>query len=409
MAAAKRDKERGKRRWTAAGAARAARDARIATTAFLRDAPVMREWHASKMLLSHQVLVSHMRREVPHDEAAYMSALRLLLAGLGYPASWRPSSMAEVVETVLADEARYLADADLYVLSPQMCDVVTAAAQTLTLEDRSLITEQDLPSRSGLLVLPYPLLVRAINGELGDDRAILWHTTTQLETPAVRVSLYHDTHGPVRPDSFLDFADRTRTQGHPLPPLLLDAIRCIPFDQPLSDEQRSSYADYTDTAHQVGDAYRTHSRTVWNDEDRVIGEYVPGTEIDDPDDTFATRFAYAFWRLCEQHIATIGHAEVGHAARVTAERAGVSPEVRVVQLRTANPSAPADADGDDDAVEPATDTGERWHHRWVVRMHKVRQWYPSEQRHKVIYRGPYLKGPENKPLLGGEVVRGLTR
>jgi hypothetical protein len=42
-------------------------------------------------------------------------------------------------------------------------------------------------------------------------------------------------------------------------------------------------------------------------------------------------------------------------------------------------------------------------------MHKVRQWYPSEQRHKVIYRGPYVKGPEDKPFIGGEVVRGVTR
>jgi len=42
-------------------------------------------------------------------------------------------------------------------------------------------------------------------------------------------------------------------------------------------------------------------------------------------------------------------------------------------------------------------------------MHKVRQWYPSEHRHKVIYRGPYIKGPADKPLLGGEVLRNLTR
>jgi hypothetical protein len=56
-----------------------------------------------------------------------------------------------------------------------------------------------------------------------------------------------------------------------------------------------------------------------------------------------------------------------------------------------------------------TSTVKDWQHRWVVRMHKVRQWYPSLQRHKVIYRGPYIKGPDDKPLLGGETVRGLTR
>jgi len=42
-------------------------------------------------------------------------------------------------------------------------------------------------------------------------------------------------------------------------------------------------------------------------------------------------------------------------------------------------------------------------------MHKVRQWYPSLQQHKVIYRGPFVKGDTAKPLLGGDVVRGLVR
>lgn len=79
------------------------------------------------------------------------------------------------------------------------------------------------------------------------------------------------------------------------------------------------------------------------------------------------------------------------------ERAGVDPDVRIVQLRHAE-------------NQLNTTPGNReWKHRWVVRMHKVRQWYPSEQRHKIIYRGPYIKGPEDKPLLGGETVRALVR
>ena len=80
-----------------------------------------------------------------------------------------------------------------------------------------------------------------------------------------------------------------------------------------------------------------------------------------------------------------------------AERASVSPDVRIVRLRRAEQTG--------ESRHP----GREWHHRWVVRMHKVRQWYPSEQRHKVLYRGPYIKGPEGKPMLGGETVHGLIR
>jgi hypothetical protein len=50
-----------------------------------------------------------------------------------------------------------------------------------------------------------------------------------------------------------------------------------------------------------------------------------------------------------------------------------------------------------------------WSHRWVVQMHKVRQWYPSQQQNKIILRGPYVKGPADKPLISGETVRAVTR
>lgn len=111
----------------------------------------------------------------------------------------------------------------------------------------------------------------------------------------------------------------------------------------------------------------------------VTGEYAPGSEIDDPDDLFMPRFLFAFWRLCEQRIVVPEHAPVNHSAQVLADRAGVSPQVRIVRLRRAE--QPAD---------PETG-GREWKHRWTVRMHKVNQWYPSEGRHRVIHRGPTSK------------------
>jgi hypothetical protein len=132
-------------------------------------------------------------------------------------------------------------------------------------------------------------------------------------------------------------------------------------------------------------------------EDRVVGEYVPGSEINDPDDLFSVKFLYAFWRLCAQEIAAPERAPVNHSAQLLADRAGVPADVRIVKLRRTERKAPKQG-------------GSReWHHRWPVRMRKVRQWYPSEQTHKVIYQGPYVKGPEDKPLIAGETTWGLIR
>lgn len=109
------------------------------------------------------------------------------------------------------------------------------------------------------------------------------------------------------------------------------------------------------------------------------------------------RFCYAFWRLCEQQIATVEQLPTYRSEQRQADRAGDAADVRVVQLRRPERGS-----------NQPTGTRE-WQHRWIVRMHKVRQCYPSEQRHKIIYRGPYLKGPDDKPLLGGDVVRVVGR
>lgn len=40
-----------------------------------------------------------------------------------------------------------------------------------------------------------------------------------------------------------------------------------------------------------------------------------------------------------------------------------------------------------------------WKHRWLVNGHVRAQWYPSEQAHRLIWIAPYLKGPEDAPML----------
>ncbi|WP_318218776.1 hypothetical protein [Streptomyces sp. SCL15-6] len=70
-----------------------------------------------------------------------------------------------------------------------------------------------------------------------------------------------------------------------------------------------------------------------------------------------------------------------------------APDVRVIRLANQVPAQRSAMDGG---------TSRIYHHRWTVRMHKVRQWYPSAQEHRLIWRGPYIKGPAGAPLLVGE-------
>jgi hypothetical protein len=385
--------------WTAVGAARSAREARIATVRHLRTAPIARAWQMSRLANAYRTQLAHVG-----DPAAVGV---LLFGGMGYRPPY-PTDLETASEMVVADEARYLAEADLYVLTPEMCAVAVAAAQALTLQDLELVGDDDLPGMTGLVFLPQPVIVKGMTGDLGDDRAYTWRYPSQIQrpagrgrrlrdTPAIRMSAYCDTYGPVRPDSFAATAAQARAQGNPLPPLLFDSVRCLPLHYTSTPGQVHDLEKYAATVRKAGDETRELAAEHGLDEGRVVGEYRLGQRIEDPNDTFMVRFLYAFWRLCEQRIATVEHAGVNHSAQAVAERAGVSPDVRVVRLRRTESQANADHGG------------REWHHRWVVRMHKVRQWYPSSQQHKVIYRGPYIKGPEDKPLLDGEIVRGLVR
>jgi hypothetical protein len=385
------------RRWSVRSAARFARDARSGTVEHLRTAPIARRTQEAK--LARAFSIHRAAFDGRRDKATV-----LLFGGMGYRPPY-PTELPAAAEMVVADEGRVLAGADLYVMTPDMCDVVVAAASTLTADDLHLFDEDDLPSPTGLLVLPHPLILVRPGDNLADVRALSWHTPAFVTlpdatgswepTPSVRMSSYLDRHGPVRPDSFLQYVAVAREEGTPLPPLLLDAIRCIPF-RPTNDPELS--ARTAEASREFEQAQRGHLLAAGIDEGGVVGHYVSGDHIGDADDTFGIRFLYAFWRLCDQRIADVAAVEPNHAARVAAGRAGLSPDVRLVRLRLRDGSG---------AVGEAHQM--KWQHRWIVRMHKVRQWYPTEQRHKVIYRGPYVKGPDGKPFIKGDSVRALVR
>ena len=384
--------------WSLAGSARFARDARIAAARYMRHAQAEQDWYAAMLAYGHQA------RTATSGDPDAARALQFATMGYAppYPRDWDQASAQ-----VLADEARYLAEADLYVLTPQMLDVVVAAAQTLTFADLGLLRADDLPSPSGVVILPRPLTTRLPTGTLQHNIAYAWRSPWRIslpqrmgyrgqQLPAVRMSSYTTSARASR-----DVARAARAQGFAVPPMLLDIIWSLPT-HPTAPGQAHDQEHLTAALRRLNTGYWQEEtrRTSAPDPDQATGEYASGGILDeDQDGTLGSRFLYAFWRLCEQQIATQQPAEPSHAARVTATRARVSQELRIITLRRA--STPAQTAGQAGAHQ--------WHHHWIVRMHKVRQWYPSLQQHKVLYRGPLIKGDTNKPLLSGEIVRGLIR
>jgi hypothetical protein len=114
------------------------------------------------------------------------------------------------------------------------------------------------------------------------------------------------------------------------------------------------------------------------------------------------RWMLTFFRLSCQRIALARSEPVGRHVRRRAERAKVTiPEdgVQVVTLRRERRSTAEE--GDVSEVD--------WTHQWIVDGHWRDQWYPSLEAHRPIWIAPYVKGPEDKPLVVKDKVYRFVR
>jgi hypothetical protein len=164
-------------------------------------------------------------------------------------------------------------------------------------------------------------------------------------------------------------------------------------DRKLVEESAETLALLSKTFRQVQMVLRDAAR--WRSETPPeIGEW-RGERVDNQYDDFPHRYLFAFWRLAAQGTTTADSAPAApRRARGNSAKPAGDPEVRVVRLAATTRS--------DKSRDHGTAAVRLYHHRWPVRMHKVRQWYPSLNAHRVIWRGPYIKGPAGAPLMIGE-------
>lgn len=101
--------------------------------------------------------------------------------------------------------------------------------------------------------------------------------------------------------------------------------------------------------------------------------------------------------LMRQPVINSDDQPVDRGARRRHQKAGLEPpQVRTVSLRRS------------ERPEATGESSKEWHHRWVVRGHWRRQPYPSLGIVRPIWIAPFVKGPEDAPLLGGEKVYTVT-
>ncbi len=107
---------------------------------------------------------------------------------------------------------------------------------------------------------------------------------------------------------------------------------------------------------------------------------------------------FAFWAFCEQRLLVPEAPMVPRQVRrrLTREGGDIS-KIKIVTLRRLyNPTTNKHQKMDHD-------------HRWMVRGFWRNQWYPRQQRHRTIWIHPYIKGPEDKPIVKKQTIFKVRR
>lgn len=243
-----------------------------------------------------------------------------------------------------------LADGEVYHVAPELVAIMAGAELAIT--DYGFMP-WDLPSPAGFMYLDGGM-------HLADGKAdpfVLSWITCQADESAPHGILQLFIHAPkddVRREALGAVADTTR------------------FDQEQADFVLANAAEVVFA--EAGEAieYRTHHQE--------MGVYV-------------LSLLFSACHLMRQTLAETAHETPERGARRRHQRAGLkSPDIRVVQLRHS------------ERRESTGESGAEWRHRWIVRGHWRKQWYPSIQAHRPVWIAPFVKGPKDAPLLGGEKV-----
>lgn len=265
---------------------------------------------------------------------------------------------AQQAAAVLHREASRLRVAPSYWVTPDMMEVISHAAESMPPEP---LVESDLPTTFGYVLFPRPWVVDDIHGKPLRLIAVSWGPCSSQRTDDVGMALVF-----YAPDD--DIEDGLSSCG-------MTPAHVAPwwYGQDFMDKTNYVYArtTYPEIENVTERAVETASRVF--------------------------RLMKALWTISQQRLlGSIGVAQATRHARKRAERAGVESTVRVITLRrVCHPGA------GDESQEV------RWSHRWLVRGH----WALRHARDgdRLVYILPYVKGPENRPLLVKDTVFRVAR
>jgi hypothetical protein len=270
------------------------------------------------------------------------------------------------VDDYLGYAGRALCTAELHYIDHRFCQLVSAAAPSLP---PSPLAEHDLPTPRGLAYFADPLLDGTLNSP--GQWMVLWCLMDDISRAQTNIGF-----------AFWWFVDRDTKW-------IRSGMAKAAHDQGLDQAARASAVH----AMPLFCPSLAGSVTFGSADMASLEDAEPGS----PD--WLLTYLLTTWHVQRQRLTTSRIVRPDRAAlrRLAKQRDTSDPAVRVISLRTPEPS------------EASSRDGHEYRHQWVVRGHWRQQWYPSIADHRPVWIAPHIKGPDGAPLLGGEKVYAWQR
>lgn len=250
-------------------------------------------------------------------------------------------------------EPQKLLTAQAIWVSPEMCEIVQVAKEGFQPET---LEATDFLTMTGFLYFAKPVIMRDRNDHPVSVGAVSWcpiaFNEDTLQNPGgMSLCLYSSAYA--EEDRFSDM-HKGFMQSHGAPELIPLHITNIRFGDAFDE----------------GDMFD------------VSGAYTGADQW--------WKTVQVSLRLMQQRISVRSKERAPRPSRRRWERMGYElDEIMVVRLR--RPASKHNGHEEHEARE--------WTHQWLVDGHWRNQWYPSLNTHRQIYISPYVKGPEDKPLV----------
>jgi len=262
-----------------------------------------------------------------------------------------------------AFELRVMMGARTYFVTQDMLEVAEHAARSMPAQP---MVDTDMPCPTGFVVFERALPMPDVHGKLLAFVAFSW-------------SIIIDSDG-VRGTAWTYYGDATDGRD--------EYLADMPWQWKVT---RLLYIGENSEGFGMGEnAPEVTAERYGIDTERVVEARV-----------YMRRLPLALWALMQSEgVASVTEERADRAARrrLVKSNSPLTGEVSVVRLR--RPHHDSDASGES-AVE--------WSRRWIVSGHWRRAWRPSVKAHRLTWIAPFVKGPEDKPLVIPRRVHVLDR